>query len=271
METVYDPYDILFGDEQQSLPSEGLLFSNEIMLSDFNNNSSSISPIQNTMDYTETEFDPAVFEKLITELLTSDPSYIQEQSIELPVQYEQFEPRTREMGTDPMEPIPSTTLPIIIKTPSNINQLTKPIILIQTTNKPPIGNSLSIQPAPMEYINFQIEPSSLTTNDYEMDNGLPLTPSPSTSESPDEGNSSSSESLHDNAYSTMLTNLDNLPPTGSLVLTNEEVKLIKQEGYQVPTKLPLNKTEEKMLKKIRRKIKNKIFCTRKSSKEKRIC
>jgi hypothetical protein len=42
------------------------------------------------------------------------------------------------------------------------------------------------------------------------------------------------------------------------VLTNEELKLIKQEGYQVPTKLPLNKTEEKMLKKIRRKIKNKV-------------
>jgi hypothetical protein len=37
------------------------------------------------------------------------------------------------------------------------------------------------------------------------------------------------------------------------------VKLIKQEGYQVPTKLPLNKTEEKMLKKIRRKIKNKVI------------
>ncbi len=72
------------------------------------------------------------------------------------------------------------------------------------------------------------------------------------------------------------------------MLTNEELKLIKQEGYQVPTKLPLNKTEEKMLKKIRRKIKNKVikknknfifdskfyfpdFSTRKSSKEKRIC
>jgi hypothetical protein len=33
---------------------------------------------------------------------------------------------------------------------------------------------------------------------------------------------------------------------------------MKQEGYQIPTKLPLNKTEEKILKKIRRKIKNKV-------------
>ncbi|CAF3647489.1 unnamed protein product, partial [Rotaria socialis] len=62
----------------------------------------------------------------------------------------------------------------------------------------------------------------------------------------------------DNVYSTLLTNFDNLPDKGPLVLTNEEVKLIKQEGYQVPNKLPLNKTEEKLLKKIRRKIKNKI-------------
>ncbi|CAF5114562.1 unnamed protein product, partial [Rotaria socialis] len=56
----------------------------------------------------------------------------------------------------------------------------------------------------------------------------------------------------DNVYSTLLTNFDNLPDKGPLVLTNEEVKLIKQEGYQVPNKLPLNKTEEKLLKKIRR-------------------
>jgi hypothetical protein len=63
---------------------------------------------------------------------------------------------------------------------------------------------------------------------------------------------------------------------------------MKQEGYQIPTKLPLNKTEEKILKKIRRKIKNKVtkikinlifiniifildFSSRKSSKKERIC
>lgn len=37
------------------------------------------------------------------------------------------------------------------------------------------------------------------------------------------------------------------------------MKLIRQEGYQVPTRLPLSKTEEKMLKKVRRKIKNKVI------------
>lgn len=32
------------------------------------------------------------------------------------------------------------------------------------------------------------------------------------------------------------------------------------EGYPVPQRLPLTKTEEKSLKKIRRKIKNKVSC-----------
>ncbi|XP_014469401.1 PREDICTED: cyclic AMP response element-binding protein A isoform X2 [Dinoponera quadriceps] len=46
--------------------------------------------------------------------------------------------------------------------------------------------------------------------------------------------------------------------TGLLVLTDEEKRTLLAEGYPVPTKLPLSKQEEKSLKKIRRKIKNKI-------------
>merc|ERR1712150_1486 len=41
-------------------------------------------------------------------------------------------------------------------------------------------------------------------------------------------------------------------------LTNEEKKTLIAEGYPVPTKLPLSKNEEKSIKKIRRKIKNKL-------------
>jgi len=43
-----------------------------------------------------------------------------------------------------------------------------------------------------------------------------------------------------------------------LVLTEEEKRTFISEGYPLPTKLPLSKTEEKNLKKVRRKIKNKI-------------
>lgn len=45
---IGDPYDMLFGDDLNSLSSGDLLFSNEIMFTDFNNHSQSTSPVQAT-------------------------------------------------------------------------------------------------------------------------------------------------------------------------------------------------------------------------------
>lgn len=49
-----------------------------------------------------------------------------------------------------------------------------------------------------------------------------------------------------------------IPTSGMLILSEEEKRTLISEGYPIPSKLPLSKQEEKNLKKIRRKIKNKI-------------
>ena len=49
-----------------------------------------------------------------------------------------------------------------------------------------------------------------------------------------------------------------VPASGMLILTDEEKRTFIAEGYPVPTRWPLSKQDEKNLKKVQRKIKNKV-------------
>lgn len=154
--------------------------------------------------YSGEEFDPMVFEKILSELFPSDSTLLKENSIDLTFPILDSEPPTREMGTDPMEPSPST-LPIIIRTTDGNPITSKPILLIQSMPQTTSDHS-STTTLPTEYYDLQIDPSSFTTNDYQMEDILPLTPS-SSSGSSDEPTSHSPDSAH----SSMLTNFDVSP------------------------------------------------------------
>lgn len=67
-----------------------------------------------------------------------------------------------------------------------------------------------------------------------------------------------SSSLYSSQSDSMDIVFQQIPTSGILVLSEEEKRTLIAEGYPIPSKLPLTKQEEKNLKKIRRKIKNKI-------------
>lgn len=131
----------------------------------------------------ENDFDPTLFDKIVNELFSNDPTMLKEQSIDFTSPLFEIESPTREIGTDPMEP----SVPLIIKTTNATQYTPKPIILIQTTQ--------TTQPidVPTEYISAE--------NDYVMEDVLPLTPSTS-NDSPD-------GSIHESSSSSaMFTDLE---------------------------------------------------------------
>uniref|UniRef100_A0A183TYJ3 BZIP domain-containing protein n=1 Tax=Toxocara canis TaxID=6265 RepID=A0A183TYJ3_TOXCA len=64
--------------------------------------------------------------------------------------------------------------------------------------------------------------------------------------------------MHEMAVKQKLISDQDPRGNGFVQLSNEEKRTLLQEGYSVPTRLPLSKAEEEALKIVRRKIKNKL-------------
>lgn len=176
---------------------------------------------------------------------------------------------------------------IILATTQQSSSVASSSSSMQFSSTSSLVNSIKQEHVVLPGVNIKVEPSDTASNVSSPEHstmydsiGLPPTP-PSSSNSDSDGSLSPQQSAppspirHGHQFLRQHVHTQHtlggasaalsqplftspIPTSGVLILSDEEKRTLIAEGYPIPSKLPLTKQEEKNLKKIRRKIKNKI-------------